>query len=336
MTLRRAVFLFILSMAWLSAACAGGKCPTAHPVGVEKPPPANPITARYERSQPATGVEIFAVSLVDASRNRPVPIRAYLPATTAQVPLVLFSHGLGSSRDGYKYLGTAWAQAGYAVIHVDHADSDASLSLLTLYKASYAPEVWKSRPRDISFVIDALERHDPLLERVWSRADLTHIGVGGHSLGAQTALNIAGVLMSFKDGEQRVNMADKRVKAVVDLSPPFMPASPDPSFFAPVKIPLLHMAGTADENPAFDTLLCHKRVPFDWISGPPQYLVWLDGAIHRSFAGENEAQGKDIDFYHAMIVDFTTAFWDAMLRDDAHAREWLDRVSPARTRVERK
>jgi hypothetical protein len=96
------------------------------------------------------------------------------------------------------------------------------------------------------------------------------------------------------------------------------------------------MAGTNDENPAFDTLLCHKRVPFDWINGPPQYLIMMNGAVHRSFAGEEEAQGPDIEFYHSLIVQFTTAFWDAMLRDDAHAREWLDRVAPPRSTIERK
>ena len=62
----------------------------------------------------------------------------------------------------------------------------------------------------------------------------------------------------------------------------------------------------------------------------------MNGAVHRSFAGEDEA-GEDarIERYHPRIVQFTTAFWDATLRNDARARAWLDRA-PWGATVQRK
>ena len=41
----------------------------------------------------------------DTQRDRPVPVRLYLPERGGPVPLMLFSHGLGGSRLGYSYLG---------------------------------------------------------------------------------------------------------------------------------------------------------------------------------------------------------------------------------------
>lgn len=320
----------------LALAACRSHCPQTGPVGVLRPIPVQPITTPYAPAPVASEVSVVDISLYDTDRKRSVPIRVYAPAAGDRLPLILFSHGLGSSRKGYAYLGNAWAGRGFIVIHVQHIDSDKSLSLFRLYKASYAPEVWKDRPRDISFVLDMLERKGPSLGAVWKRADLTRVGVGGHSYGAQTALHVAGVLTDFRKGESDVSFADDRVDAIVALSVPFMPGSADPSSFRPVHVPVLHMTGTADQSPAFDTEICHKRLPFDWISGPPQYLVTMEGAVHRSFAGESEAGGPEIEHYHQMIVELTSAFWDATLRDDPSAREWLDRAAPARAKIERK
>ena len=41
--------------------------------------------------------------------------------------MVLFSHGLGGSRNGYKYLRTCWTGRGYATIFLQHPGSDESL-----------------------------------------------------------------------------------------------------------------------------------------------------------------------------------------------------------------
>ena len=49
-----------------------------------------------------------------ARGGREVPVKAWLPAApSGPCPVVLFSHGLGGSRDGYEYLGRYFASHGW-------------------------------------------------------------------------------------------------------------------------------------------------------------------------------------------------------------------------------
>src|SRR6476661_8029203 len=60
----------------------------------------------------------------DARRNRDIPVRIYLPSNDKPAPTVLFSHGLGGSRAGSKFLGEHWAAHGYVAVFIQHAGSD--------------------------------------------------------------------------------------------------------------------------------------------------------------------------------------------------------------------
>ena len=47
-------------------------------------------------------VETIKYEWQDAKRNRPVPVKIYHPVTEGEsLPVIIFSHGLGGSRDGY-------------------------------------------------------------------------------------------------------------------------------------------------------------------------------------------------------------------------------------------
>jgi predicted dienelactone hydrolase len=52
----------------------------------------------------------------DRDRAREIPLRVSLPLDGSPAPVVLFSHGLGGSREGNAYLGTHWALRGYAAV----------------------------------------------------------------------------------------------------------------------------------------------------------------------------------------------------------------------------
>ena len=67
---------------------------------------------------------------VDEDRQRTVPVKVYLDGSNAPQPVVLFSHGLGGSRENNVFLGKHWAAAGYVGVFMQHAGSD--------------EEVWKS------------------------------------------------------------------------------------------------------------------------------------------------------------------------------------------------
>ena len=61
----------------------------------------------------------------DADRERDVPVKLYLPTEAeGRWPIVLFSHGLGGSREAAAYLGRHWAGHGYATVFLQHPGSD--------------------------------------------------------------------------------------------------------------------------------------------------------------------------------------------------------------------
>jgi len=57
----------------------------------------------------------------DEKRNREVPVKVYRPNTESPIPLVLFSHGLGGSKDKNPYLGNHWAKRGYIAVFMQYA-----------------------------------------------------------------------------------------------------------------------------------------------------------------------------------------------------------------------
>ena len=67
------------------------------------------------------------VTIHDATRNRDLPVRVYLPTNTTPEPVVLFSHGLGGTRAGSVFLGEHWAARGYVAVFLQHPGSDDSV-----------------------------------------------------------------------------------------------------------------------------------------------------------------------------------------------------------------
>jgi predicted dienelactone hydrolase len=51
------------------------------------------------------------LSVADQKRDRSIPLLVSLPDDSAPAPVVLFSHGLGGSREGCGYLREHWAGA---------------------------------------------------------------------------------------------------------------------------------------------------------------------------------------------------------------------------------
>src|SRR5690242_1320032 len=82
---------------------------------------------------PVAAATAFAQPIVceaqwhDPARDRIVPLRIRMPAGTGKVPLILFSHGLGGNLDAGTIWAQAWAQNGFAVIHLQHAGSDSGI-----------------------------------------------------------------------------------------------------------------------------------------------------------------------------------------------------------------
>ncbi|WP_455710955.1 alpha/beta hydrolase family protein [Streptomyces cinereoruber] len=113
--------------------------------------------------------------------DRPRPVRLYLwepdRPEADPAPLVVVSHGTGGSGGDMEWLVQPLLGAGFRVVALDHHGNN--------HVDGYEPEgflhVWE-RPRDVSFVLDALARERPL----------GPVGAAGFSLGGYTAAALAG------------------------------------------------------------------------------------------------------------------------------------------------
>lgn len=256
----------------------------------------------------------------DTARDREVPVRIYYPKNKdTRSPVIIFSHGLGGSRDVYVYLARYWVSHGFVSVHVQHKGSDAAIwkgqnnpgQALRASAANLQNVV--DRPRDISFTIDQLTTlvsEDP----IWAaRLDLERIGCAGHSFGANTAMLIAGQSLGIGDAVFR----DPRVKATLALSEP-VPAIMPETVFKTVAIPVMHMTGTRDDSPVGETMAAARRIPFDRIEGPAQYLLTLKDGDHMVFVRPQSP------VHQKLIEEASTAFWEAYLQDSPQALSWLN------------
>lgn len=289
-------------------------------------------------------VQTVSEDWVDTQRDsRAVPIKAYLPAdATVPSPVIIFSHGLGGSREGYSYLGEHWASQGYVSVHIQHLGSDESVwkdepyrnRMRAMRDATKDLDNSLNRPADVSFVIDQLEKfNDDPGSAFHNRLDLTKIGMAGHSYGAFTSMAISGQSFITPSGHAH-DMGDDRVIAAVVMSAqaPRDPADYDKNY-ATIDIPIFHMTGTKDTsmiNPS--SPVEHRRVAYDHTPGPGEggpetYLVTFTGGDHMIFSGRSRGlfrgSGKQDAAFQAHIKSASTAFWDAYLRDDETSRGWL-------------
>jgi dienelactone hydrolase len=269
----------------------------------------------------------------DASRDRDVPVKIYYPAEIAaakgKLPVIIFSHGLGGSRDGYGYLGKYWASHDYVSVHLSHHGTDTEAVMAngladmkrTLQIIVTNPMNAVDRCKDISFAIDQITAaNDDDKSPLKNRLDLKHIGMAGHSFGGNTTMLIAGELtLSGR------SLADDRITCAIAMSPPVArPKNMWDKVYAGVKIPLFVMTGTLDDSPIGESKAADRRVPYDHVANIPAYLITFTGGDHMVFSGRRIAadQPKDHHF-HELILQGTTAYWDAYLRGDESAKKWL-------------
>jgi predicted dienelactone hydrolase len=314
------------------------------------------------QAAPDAAVSVIDLDWVDASRQREVPARLYLPAggplaaAGRPLPLVVFSHGLGGSRFGYSHLGRHWAAQGFASLHLQHPGSDRAVwsarvwELAQNLRAAASEANAVARAQDVSFGISALLA-DPVLG---GRIDAARIAVAGHSYGANTALLVAGASVSREvDGrERRIDYRDPRVKAAVLLSvPPFYGEGDPREILRSVRIPTLHLTGTEDtiNIPGYRSEPQDRIRIFDALPRGPDAgthaLAVFAGGTHSIFTDRTDRAGPTLNrTVKAATRDLTTAFLRATLDGapfDAVTR-WLDTggsllaqraVQPGRDRV---
>ena len=298
--------------------------------------PACARTAEYDPLRISDSVKSTRLDLavMDAQRQREIPLRVFLPATSVPAPVLLFSHGLGGTREGNPYLGEHWSARGYVVVFIQHHGSDDAV-----WKGMHAERRMASirqaasienallRFKDVSVVIDQLEKwqrsgDSAESRQLTGRLDLGRLGMSGHSFGAVTTQAVSGQRSAKGD----ISFTDPRIKAAVIMSPNAPRAGDAKKAFAEVRIPWLLMTGTRDVAPVGDATMELRLAVFPALPPDGKYELVLDGAEHNAFGdralpGEHRPRNPN---HHRVILGLSTAFWDAWLCNNVSARVWLD------------
>lgn len=271
---------------------------------------------------------------VDATRdNRKVPYKIYYPAeVTEKVPVVIWSHGLGGSRDGAGFISRFLASHGYVIVHVQHLGTDSSLwegkpghPWDVIRNSNYGPAEVVNRYRDIPFVLDQLPVWADENPAVGPIMDLSVVGMSGHSFGAHTTQVMAGQRFGKAGALQSLKEPRFRAGILYSPVPSFNTESTREEIYGDISLPLFHMTGTDDTSP-IEGFSYERRLEVSKHSaGPEQMLMVLNGGDHMVYNGSRGQLGdnpkrKD----HENIIKVAAlAYWDAYLKSDQAARSWL-------------
>ncbi|MGW5277185.1 alpha/beta hydrolase family protein [Streptomyces sp. NPDC004044] len=274
-------------------------------------------THEQKIAAPTTVVSAKPVVLSAPGRGEDLQVRVSAPATSDDLPVIVFSHGFGWSMNGYAPLADFWAARGFVVLQPTHLDSR-TLGLAA--EDPRTPWIWRFRIEDLTRVLDGLDTLEASVPGLAGRLDHDRIAVAGHSWGAQTASTLMGARVLDSDGVPGKDMSDARVKAGVllaltglgdDLTPfaaenfPFM----RPSFDSMTTSALI-VAGDNDQSHL------STRGP-DWFTDPytcspgSKSLLTLFEAEHSlgGIAGYEVAETTDESPARvALIQQLTTVF----------------------------
>lgn len=290
------------------------------------------LVSRSARAQD-TEVRTLELDWVDDARQRPVPVRLYLPAAASAArpaPLVLFSHGIGGSRRGYSYLGSHFAAEGFASLHLQHVGSDRSLW------GAGNPLALMGRLQDAAQEAEAIARvHDlrfalgqALGGEFGSRLDGQRVVAAGHSYGANTALLASGAQV-VRSG-RALDLREPRIRAAIVISaPPFYGEPALGPILAPVRVPSLHISATEDviRIPGYYSGPEDRVAVFDAIGSPRKTLALFTGGSHSMFTDRAGTGGVLLNGQvKAATKELGAAFLRQVLEgDDAALRSWPQR-----------
>lgn len=288
-----------------------------------------------------------AVTLTDAKRKREIVVRVNYPDGKGPFPVIVFSHGFGASKDAFGPISQHWASHGYVCVHPQHADartggkadeagstqSDKKTLRDRLGQGGLgglnSPGKLSDRVADVTAVLDALDQIETAIPALKGQLDRKRIGVGGHSYGACVSMLVGGATVEV--GGMAKSFADPRVKCVLPISAAgageYGLSKDSWNRFA---VPALYVTGTKDIRPGHDP--GWRKEPFDGSPAGDKFFLNIEGANHFSFGGGPSggrlaALGGRMESFTPLVKTATVAFWDAYLKDDDKAKEYLKRDS---------
>ncbi len=303
-----------------------------------------PVWGLAQTTAPTVADEVWT----DPARQRNIPVRirwpaAHLPVPAGGRPVVLFSHGLGGSREGGSVWGETWSAAGFVVLHLQHAGSDGNavrqaasrLADRGALQGLGNAEQLLARLQDVGFVLDEIERrHRSGASPSWASIRPHAVGMSGHSFGAHTTLGMAG--QAYPGTAART---EARLAAFAAFSPALPMAGDPQQAFAAVTRPTLCLTGTLDGDVVGNNGATpeRRRAVFDALPAGHKALLVLQDADHMTFGGQSRRPLTDLrrspatrkaqPAHHAAMAAVTTDWWRAHLLQDKTA--WARLSHPA-------
>lgn len=286
----------------------------------------------------------------DDGSTRVVPFKIYYPSgeDLSECPVILWSHGLGGSRDGASFLARYIASYGYVLVHMTHHGTDSSLWEGKGADGAHPWDVIKdavitrtttiNRYKDVSFVIDSLHGWMKDNPEIGAIMDMNKLGLSGHSFGAITTQVAAGQLTPDEDG-QLMGLREPRIKAAIAYSPVpgtshlsnDMADATRSNIYKSISIPLLHMTGTDDDSPMNGVTYKDRKTVYENTVNAPKALLVKHNGDHMVYNGTRGALAANPlrDRHECIVRMISLAWWDAWLWDRDDAKSWLlesDRV----------
>jgi predicted dienelactone hydrolase len=251
-------------------------------------------------------VETLNLKFTDEKRQRQIPVDIYYSGeVTADKPLVVFSHGLGSVKTDLRYLGEHLASHGYVVAALEHPGSN-EINVKAAIKGKkriVEPQEFLERPKDVSFILDELAKiNETNNSQLQGKLATNNVMFVGYSFGGATALVLAGgelqidslkqncqknlAQTSLGEGVQCIaqelpensyQVRDVRIKQAIAFNPTSSLLFGQTGL-TKVEIPTLIFTSSADKTtPALtEQVMGFAKIP------SPKWLVAAIGATHLS------------------------------------------------------
>ncbi len=244
-------------------------------------------------------------SLNGTAIERPFGVDVFLPVGVTQpAPVVVISHGLGSTRSAFAYLGEHLATHGFVAVIPDHIGSGEEVRTALLdgvLGSDINPVEYIDRPLDIQFTLDYLEQLAETDPEWTGRMNLQQVGVIGHSFGGYTALALAGAPLNSTRLQQTCSqplfslnaapilqcianrlppyaypLRDERIRAAYAISP-ITSVALGPEGLSQIQVPTMISAGSND----FIASIVQEQIhPFLWLTTEPKYLAVMVPSGH--------------------------------------------------------
>ena len=287
------------------------------------------IPKNFTVKEPQYDIKTEEFSLKFEELNKQLPVRISYPVGKTRFPVIVFSHGNGSKGDMYKGFTDYWASHGYVVIQPTHMDST-SLGFKTkrdnmreMYQQIL--QVTDTRRQDMSFIVDSLDLIETIVPDLKDKLDRTKLVAAGHSMGAATAMIVAGMtLLNPMDGYAETS-DETRFKVLLMISDPgtmaLMPKEP----WKGIRVPTLISTGTKDFS---DVGSGRINAPFKYKipdsftrSLSPHHYVLIEGADHYlgGLICRNDVPGPPQHEALRIAAATSITFLDAYVKNDLDA-----------------